>query len=196
MKIMGLTGGIGSGKTTVANLLREQGLKIIDADQIARQIVEPGQPALAELAQVFGADILTAEGTLNRSLLASRAFANPAQTERLNAITHPRIWEAAKWQFEQALQAGEKWVVYDMPLLIETGQYREVDLVVVVDVDTETRVQRLVNTRGLTEEDARNRIAAQINQAKRLAVAQVVIDNNGDLAALKEQVIHLVHSLA
>lgn len=192
---IGLTGGIGSGKTTVADLLRSHGLPIIDADLIARDIVKPGQPALAELAQAFGHDILNVDGSLNRSLLASRAFVDAEHTELLNSITHPRIQAETARRFAAAEAAGEKAVVYDMPLLVDNGLDKAMDLVVVVDVDAETRVARLVAWRGLTEEDARRRLDAQISDEERLAAADVVIDNNGNLESLDRQVADLIERI-
>lgn len=192
---IGLTGGIGSGKTTVADLLRSHGLPIIDADLIARDIVKPGQPALAELAQAFGHDILNVDGSLNRSLLASRAFVDAEHTELLNSITHPRIQAETARRFAAAEAAGEKAVVYDMPLLVDNGLHQAMDLVVVVDVDAEKRVARLVAWRGLTEEDARRRLDAQISDEERLAAADVVIDNNGNLESLDRQVADLIERI-
>jgi dephospho-CoA kinase len=192
MKMIGLTGGIGSGKSTVAALLTEHGFPVVDADQLAREVVEPGQPALAELAEAFGQDVLLADGSLNRPELAARAFVDKARTELLNAITHPRIQELRERRFQEAEDAGSEAAVYDMPLLVEQGVDKNMDLTVVVDVDVEERVRRLVTTRGLTEEDARRRIAAQVDDAERLAAADVVIDNNGPVEALGEQVEQLV----
>lgn len=192
MKMIGLTGGIGSGKSTVAKLLAEHGFPVVDADQLAREVVEPGQPALAELAEAFGHDVLLADGSLNRSELAARAFVDKERTELLNAITHPRIQELRERRFQEAKDAGSDAVVYDMPLLVEQGVDKNMDLTVVVDVDVEERIRRLVATRGLTEEDARRRIAAQVADTERLAAADVVIDNNGPVEALGEQVDQLV----
>ncbi|GAB2497201.1 Dephospho-CoA kinase [Corynebacterium atrinae] len=189
---IGLTGGIGSGKTTVADLLRSHGLPVIDADLIARDVVKPGEPALAELAEAFGHDILNEDGSLNRSLLATRAFVDAKHTELLNSITHPRIKAETARRFAVAEAAGEKAVVYDMPLLVDNGLDKDMDLVVVVNVDAETRVSRLVKWRGLTEEDARRRLDAQISDEQRLAAADVVIDNNGHLECLDRQIADLM----
>lgn len=190
--MIGLTGGIGSGKSTVAALLAEHGFPVVDADQLAREVVEPGQPALAELAEAFGQDVLHDDGALNRPELAARAFVDKEHTELLNSITHPRIRQLREQRFRQAADAGADAVVYDMPLLVEQGVDKHMDLTVVVDVDVEERIRRLVSTRGLTEEDARRRIAAQVDDAERLAAADVVIDNNGPVEALGEQVEQLV----
>lgn len=196
MKIIGLTGGIGSGKTSVADLLRSHGLPVIDADQLARDVVEPGQPALAELADAFGADILLADGTLNRGELAARAFASEDATQRLNDITHPRIMALRDELIDAARDDGEPAVIYDMPLLVEKGQHEDMDLVVVVHVDVEKRIERLVNGRGLDEADVRRRIAAQATDEERLAVADVVIDNNGLREKLEPQVQALVDQIS
>lgn len=196
MKIIGLTGGIGSGKTSVADLLRSHGLLVIDADQLARDVVEPGQPALAELADAFGADILHADGTLNRGELAARAFASEDATQRLNDITHPRIMALRDELIDAARDDGEPAVIYDMPLLVEKGQHKEMDLTVVVHVDVEKRIERLVNGRGLDEADVRRRIAAQATDEERLAVADVVIDNNGLREKLEPQVQALVDQIS
>lgn len=192
MKLIGLTGGIGSGKSTVAKLLAEEGFTVVDADQIAREIVETGQPALAELAEAFGEDILESDGSLNRGLLAERAFVSPEKTDLLNSITHPRINEETQRRFNAARDAGEAAVIYDMPLLVDKGLHKNMDLTIVVDVDVEKRIQRLVEFRGLDEADARRRVAAQIDDEVRLAAADIIIDNNGPLEALAPQVDRFV----
>ena len=195
MKLIGLTGGIGSGKSTVAQLLVRHGWELVDADQIARDIVEPGQPALTELAQAFGEDILQEDGCLDRRLLASRAFSSREKTAVLNSITHPRINEETQARFDAARQAGADFVVYDMPLLVDKGLHKDMDATIVVDVDAEERVRRLVAYRGLDEEDARRRIAAQIPDDVRRAAADFIIDNNGPREALDEQVEEVVEKL-
>lgn len=195
MKIIGLTGGIGSGKSTVAQLLVQEGWVLVDADRIARDIVEPGQPALTELADAFGQDILLPNGSLDRGLLASRAFASREKTDLLNSITHPRIQEETQARFEAARQGGADFVVYDMPLLVDKGLHKDMDATIVVDVDVEERVRRLVEYRGLDEGDARRRIAAQIPDDVRRAAADFVIDNNGPREALDAQVAGAVEKL-
>ncbi|QYH19807.1 dephospho-CoA kinase [Corynebacterium aquatimens] len=192
MKRIGLTGGIGSGKSTVAQMLAGAGFTIVDADKIARQIMEPGSPVLDQVAEVFGADLIGPDGALDRAGLARRAFGSEEATQRLNAITHPAIREEAEAQFAAAEAAGAEAAVYDMPLLVEQGLHREMDLTVVVDVEAEERVRRLVGSRGLDEEDARARIARQIDDAARRAAADVVIDNNGPKEALEPQVADLI----
>ena len=187
MFLIGLTGGIGSGKTTVASRLKTLGARIVDADKIAREIVEPGEPALAELAEAFDG-VLNADGTLNRAELARQAFATPEATEKLNSITHPRIRERTLERFAQARTEAVPVLVYDMPLLIENGEYKKMDHVLVVDAADEIRIDRLVNSRGLDEEDARRRIAAQISREERLAAADSVVDNSGTRDQLLQQV--------
>ena len=185
---VGLTGGIGSGKSTVADMLRARGAVVIDADAIARELVEPGEPALHALVDEFGDSIIAADGSLLRGTLAAIAFASPDGTARLNAIMHPLIAAESRRRIEVAAQAGAAVVVYDMPLLLETGQQDVVDLVVVADVPVETQVQRAVELRGLDEVDVRRRIEVQTSRDERLAAADVVIDNSGSLEHTQEQV--------
>ncbi len=186
---VGLTGGMGSGKSSVARRLHEHGCVVVDADAIAREIVEPGQPALKELAEAFGPEIIDAEGRLLRSRLANRAFTSEAETAKLNAITHPRIKERTAERFAQA--HDQDIVVHDMPLLVENGLAPDHHVVVVVDAPVDVRVRRLVEHRGVDEADARRRIAAQISDEERLAAADVVIDNSGSEDALHSQVDRL-----
>lgn len=192
---IGLTGGIGSGKSTVAAIFAKQGIRVIDADQIARDIVAPGSPALAELVEVFGADILHPGGELNRQELANRAFASEATTQALNTITHPRIETETQRQFALAEAEGDKVLVYDMPLLIERGLDEEMDMVIVVDAEVEERVRRLVEYRGLDEADVRRRISLQADDETRRAAADVVLDNNGTADELSQQVFELLRQL-
>ena len=188
MLLIGLKGGIGSGKSTVAAMLRDQGIRVVDADQIAREVVEPGQPALAELVEVFGQDILNDDGSLNRQELANRAFATEEATNALNTITHPRIEQETQRQFDLAAAEKENFLVYDMPLLVERGLHEEMDMVIVVHTDIEERVRRLVEHRGLDEDDVRRRMSHQVDDVTRLASADVLIDNNGSVDHLRKQV--------
>lgn len=174
---VGLTGGIGSGKSTVASLLEERGATVIDADAIAREVVEPGQSALTALVAAFGEGILREDGTLNRRELARVAFSDPVATQRLNEIMHPAI--KAESARRLALAGADAIVIHDMPLLVETGQQDLVDLVVVVDVPETTQVERAVGQRGLTADDVERRMSAQVSRLDRLAFADVVIDNSG-----------------
>jgi dephospho-CoA kinase len=175
---IGLTGGIGSGKSTVSALLAARGAVVIDADRIAREVVEPGTPGL-------GPGVLTPDGSLDRPALAAIVFADPAAREKLDGIVHPLVRSRAA---ELAAAAPEDAVVvHDVPLLVETGQAGSYDLVLVVQADPDTRIDRLVR-RGLTEEDARARIAAQASDEQRRAVADVVLENDGTPEDLAEQV--------
>lgn len=183
---VGLTGGMGSGKSSVARRLRELGCVIVDADVIAREIVEPGQPALRELVDAFGPDIVDADGRLLRSRLANRAFTSKDKTAMLNAITHPRIAERTAERFAEA--GPRDIVVHDMPLLVENDLAADCHIVLVVHAPVDVRVKRLVESRGVDEADARRRIAAQISDEERLAAADVVIDNSGTEQALITQV--------
>lgn len=192
MKKIGLTGGIGSGKSTVAKLLAEHGYVVVDADKIAREIMEPGSPVLDDVAAAFGDDLINEDGSLDRGELARKAFVDKQSTEKLNSITHPAIRSESERRFAAAEAAGEPAVVYDMPLLVELGMQRDMDLTVVVDVDAEERVRRLTDSRGLDEADARARIAQQIDADTRNAAADVIIDNNGAEADLKPQVERLI----
>ncbi|MCW2637275.1 MAG: dephospho-CoA kinase [Blastococcus sp.] len=182
---IGLTGGIGSGKSTVAALLAARGAVVVDADRIAREVVEPGTPGLASVAEAFGRGILTPEGALDRAALAGIVFADPEARARLDAVVHPLVRHRTAELVAAA--AADAVVVNDVPLLVETGQASSYDVVLVVQADTETRVARLVQ-RGLTEQDARARIAAQATDEQRRAVADVVLDNSGSPGELAEQV--------
>ncbi len=185
---IGLTGGIGSGKSTVAGLMAARGARIVDADRIAREVVEPGTPGLAAVVEAFGAGVRTAEGALDRPALAAIVFADPAARARLDAIVHPLVRARAAELVAEAPPDGV--VVQDVPLLVETGQADRYDLVLVVEADLDTRLARLVQ-RGLAEDDARARIAAQATDEQRRAVADVVLDNSGPLADLEAQVDRL-----
>lgn len=186
MRRVGLTGGIGSGKSTVAAMFADLGAHVIDADAIAREVVEPGTAGLAALVDVFGADILTPDGALDRAALAAFVFADPSARARLNAITHPRI--ASRTAELVAALPDDAVLIHDVPLLVELNMQSAYDVVVVVDAPDEVRVRRLVE-RGHTAEDARARIDSQAPRAQRLAAADIVIDNSGSLDHLKEQVM-------
>jgi dephospho-CoA kinase len=182
---IGLTGGIGSGKSTVSRLLAERGAVIVDADAIAREVVRPGTPGLAAVAQAFGAAILAADGSLDRPALAAVVFADTEQRAKLDGIVHPLV--RARATELAAAAPPDAVLVNDVPLLAETGQASSYDLVVVVEADAETRVARLVQ-RGLTAEDARARIAVQATDEQRRAIADVVLDNSGTPEQLAAQV--------
>ncbi len=182
---IGLTGGIGSGKSTVSRLLAERGARIVDADVLAREVVEPGTPGLAAVVDAFGEQVLTPDGALDRPALAALVFADPDARARLDAIVHPLV-RARAAELVAALPPDAV-VVQDIPLLVETGQASSFDLVLVVEADLDTRVARLV-ARGVPEPDARARIAAQATDEQRRAVADVVLDNSGTLEGLGAQV--------
>ncbi|WP_215545827.1 dephospho-CoA kinase [Amycolatopsis sp. CA-230715] len=183
---VGLTGGVGAGKSTVATRLAEHGAVVVDADRIAREVVEPGTDGLAELVAAFGEDILTPSGALDRQALAAKAFASDEARRTLNAITHPRIGARTAELIGEA--APDAVVVHDVPLLVEGGLAPYYHVVVVVDAPVETRVRRLVSARGMAEEDARARIAAQATEADRRAVADVWLDNGGHQDAVLSEV--------
>jgi len=182
---IGLTGGIGSGKSTVSALLAARGAVIVDADRIAREVVEPGTPGLAAVVDAFGPGVLTADDSLDRPALAGIVFADPAARRTLDAIVHPLV-RARAAELEAVAPSGAV-VVHDVPLLVETGQASSYDLVLVVQADPETRVARLVQ-RGLTADDARARIAAQATDEQRRAVADAILDNSGTPEQLAAQV--------
>ncbi|MDK8479070.1 dephospho-CoA kinase [Corynebacterium pseudodiphtheriticum] len=195
MKIIGLTGGIGGGKSTVARSLQKHGFPIVDADLIAREIVEPGQPALAELTKEFGADILNTDGSLDRGLLASRAFENKETTQRLNNITHPRINQRTQELFDEARENGAEAVIYDMPLLIDKGLHKDMDATIVVHAAEHVRLERLTTKRGLDVDDVRRRINAQIDDETRKQHADILLDNNGTEEDLTQQIAQAVDKI-
>ena len=181
---IGLTGGIGAGKSTVAATFTECGGIVVDGDVIAREVVEPGTEGLAALVEAFGPAIRDGHA-LDRAALAQIVFENPQARQTLNAITHPLI--GARTAELMAELPDDAVLIHDVPLLVELGMQDAYDLVVVVDAPDELRVRRLVQ-RGLPEADARARIAAQAPRDQRLAAADIVIDNSGDLDSLREQV--------
>jgi len=187
MKVLSLTGGIGSGKSMVARMFAQLGAEVIDADQLARDVVEPGQPALEEIATAFGRDILMPDGRLNRGKLARIIFADPAARARLNAITHPRIRERMDAEIA-ARRSGSGVLVVDIPLLYENDRTGTVETVIVVWVDPDTQLRRLYERDGLTVEEARQRIAAQMALDEKRARADLVIDNNGSREDTRRQV--------
>ena len=193
--VIGLTGGIASGKSTVARLLAERGAAIVDADRLARQVVEPGQPALAELVARFGPAILAADGTLDRKQLAAIAFTDAAARTDLNRITHPRIAAASQQAIATLADAGANIVFYEAALLVENRVHAGLAALVVVSVTPELQQQRLVERDRLTIEEAHARIRAQAPLADKLAVATWVIENHGDLAGLVAEVDRVVAAI-
>ncbi|MEU4212031.1 dephospho-CoA kinase [Streptomyces sp. NPDC026206] len=183
---VGLTGGIGAGKSEVSRLFASYGAVIIDSDRIAREVVEPGTPGLAAVVAEFGAGVLTPDGALDRPKLGAIVFADTARLAALNAIVHPLV-RARSAALESAAGADAV-VVHDVPLLAENGLAPLYDLVVVVDASTGTRLDRLVRLRGMTPDEARARMAAQATREQRLAVADLVVDNDGPLEELEPKV--------
>jgi dephospho-CoA kinase len=183
---VGLTGGIGAGKSEVSRLLVSYGAVLVDADKIAREVVEPGTPGLAAVVEAFGPGILTPEGTLDRPALGALVFSDPEHLATLNGIVHPLV--GARSAELEAAAGADAVVVHDVPLLTENGLAPLYDLVVVVDATPETQLDRLVRLRGMTEAEARARMAVQATREQRLAVADLVIDNDGPLEALEPQV--------
>jgi dephospho-CoA kinase len=183
---VGLTGGIGSGKSTVLAILRELGAVVIDADALAREVVEKGTPGLRRVVEEFGDGVLTPAGDLDREAMARIVFGDDAARRRLEAIVHPLVFER---MVELEQQAGpEDVVIHDIPLLAEGGRADTFDAVVVVDVPTELQLERLTTLRGMAEADARSRLDAQSSRADRLSIATHVVDNSRDLEHLRSEV--------
>lgn len=182
MLLVALTGGIASGKSTVAARLAEHGAVIVDADRIAREVVEPGEPALARIAETFGAHLIGPDGALDRAALGSVVFGDPEKRVQLNAITHPAVLERSRERFAQAAERDpQAVVVYDIPLLVETGRTDQFDVIVVVHASTQTRIRRMIELRGMSREEALHRINSQATETDRLAIADVVIDADGSI---------------
>ncbi|MFF4626115.1 dephospho-CoA kinase [Streptomyces griseorubiginosus] len=183
---VGLTGGIGAGKSEVSRLLVEHGAVLIDADRIAREVVAPGTPGLAAVVEAFGEEVLAEDGGLDRPKLGSIVFADPDRLAVLNSIVHPIVGTRSR-ELESAA-AEDAVVVHDVPLLAENSLAPLYDLVVVVDASPRTQLDRLVRLRGMTEQDARARMAAQATREKRLEIADIVIDNDVPLDDLRQRV--------
>lgn len=189
---VGLTGGIAAGKSAAAAALAEHGAVVIDHDELSRQALAPGSPGLAQVRAAFGPAVCTPAGGLDRGALAHAVFADSAQRAVLEGIVHPAVRRAAAELEAAALRADPRAVVvHDVPLLVETGQADQFDLVVVVQAPEAVRVRRLVRGRGMTAEAARTRIAAQATDADRAAVADVVLDGSAGVEHLREQVAEL-----
>lgn len=182
---IGLTGGIASGKSTVADMFAEKGVPIIDTDVIAREVVQPGQPALAEIARTFGANVLDDDGTLDRKRLRQLVFADDRERRKLEAILHPRIRDAA---MQEAAAAGGPYQLIVVPLLVESPMKEVMERILVVDVREQTQLERLLERDTESEEQARRMIAAQSSRKDRLAIADDVITNDASLAETAEQV--------
>ena len=196
MRTVGLTGGIGSGKSAVSRLLQQRGAVVVDADLIAREVVAVGTPGLAAVVDAFGREVLLEDGSLDRPALGRLVFSDPAQLARLNAITHPLIAERTAELFRAAAASGAEVLVHDIALLVEHGLTRSYDAVVVVAASPETQLDRLVRLRGMSADEARARIAAQLPLEDKLAVATHVVRNDGPLEELEAQVERLWASVS
>ena len=185
MLLVGLTGGIGSGKSTVSEALERRGAVVVDADRIVKELQQPGTEVFAEMVERFGDGIVGPDGQLDRPAVAAIVFSDAEALADLGAIVHPRVRDEMTRRLEE-LAATDQVVVLDVPLLVESG-WEGMSGVVVVDLDPDVAVSRLVEFRGFDESDARNRIANQASREDRLAKADVVVDNGGDLASLEAQ---------
>ncbi|MBF4631817.1 dephospho-CoA kinase [Clavibacter michiganensis subsp. phaseoli] len=197
MQLIGLTGGIAAGKTVVADRLAGLGAVRIDADRLAREVVEPGTPALAEIARRFGPGVIAPDGSLDRPALGAVVFQDPDARRDLEAITHPAVRALSAARMAAAGEAdADAVVVYDIPLLVESGRVDEFDRIVVVHAPREERIRRLVELRGMSPEEAERRIASQAADEDRLAVADVVVDSGVSLASTLAQTDRLWANLA
>lgn len=187
-RVIGLTGGIASGKSTVAQLLAEKGAWIVDADQLARDVVGVSSSALAEISQSFGPGVIAEDGSLDRPQLGRLVFADAEARERLNGIVHPRVLELSRQEIRQAQESGAQLVVYDVPLLYETARSGEFDGTLIVWVDPLTQLLRLRQRTGLTEDEGRQRIASQMPLTRKRELATWVVDNSGSREATQAQV--------
>ncbi|WP_136255172.1 dephospho-CoA kinase [Onishia niordana] len=188
---IGVTGGIASGKSTVARAFAAHGIDWIDADDVAREVVEPGEPALAEIAEHFGHDVLTADGHLDRRALRTIVFADSAERAWLESVTHPRIRERLETHLARMAATDAPYHLLVSPLLFESDQYRLVDRCLVIDIPEALQISRTASRDGVDEEQARSIIAAQMPREQRLAKADDVIDNSQDADALAHQVAKL-----
>jgi dephospho-CoA kinase len=194
LKVLGLTGGIGSGKSTVSRLVRELGVPVLDADQLAREVVEPGRPALAEVAAAWP-QAIGPDGKVARKRLADIVFADPAQRVRLEKIMHPRIQALSDERFAELAGKGHALALYEASLLVESGRYKDFDGLVVVTASPETQLERVLARGDLSPPEAQARIDAQLPLLAKVRVATHLIDNDGDLEATKAQVGRLIASL-
>jgi dephospho-CoA kinase len=183
---VGLTGGIGAGKSEVARLLAAHGAVVVDADELAREAVAPGTPGLAAVVAEFGPEVLAVDGSLDRAALGEIVFSDPHRRAALEKIVHPYVGRRSAQLMAAA--PADAVVVYDVPLLVENRLQDAYDVVVVVEADDDVRLERLAESRGMTESDARQRFAAQASREQRAEVADVIIDNAGELADLRSEV--------
>jgi len=194
LKLVGLTGGIGTGKSTVARMIRDLGVPVIDADLLAHQVMEAGQPAHAEIAAAWP-DVVDGRGEIDRKRLASHIFANSPARKRLESITHPRIIQRVQDQSDQLFRQGFRLAFLDAALLVETGLHRRLDGLVLVTAGEAQQVSRVMAREGCTPSQARARMHAQLPMEAKRRVATAIIDNSGDEAATRRQVESLVHEL-
>jgi dephospho-CoA kinase len=193
-RLVGLTGGIGTGKSTVAAMFAARGVPILDADVLARDVVAPGQPAHADIAAAWP-EVIAPDGRVDRKRLGAVVFADPAARARLEAITHPRIQELSRARAAALAGAGHAFALYEASLLVEAGRHRELDGLIVVTASPATQVARVVGRDGVSADEARARLRAQLPQEEKLRVATHVIDNDGDLAATQAQVDRVLAAL-
>lgn len=186
--VVGLTGGIASGKSTVARAFMERGIPVIDADQLAREVVAPGSPGLAAIVQTFGEDVLLADGTLDRKGLAARVFADRALLSQLNAITHPLVARLSAERLAAIEEGSVPYAIYEAPLIVESGLHKAMRALVVVALDVPLQIERVMKRDGLGLAAAESRIAAQAPLSKKLEAADYVIDNGQDLSSLFQRV--------
>lgn len=192
--IIGLTGSIASGKSTVSRMLEERGFPIVDADRIARLVVEPGQPALEEIRQTFGDEVILQDGTMDRAAVGNRIFNNPAERKKLNDIMHPAIRQEMLRQRDGHFERGAKTVVMDIPLLFESRLQHFADKVLVVSVTEETQLKRLMERDGFSEKEARARITSQLPISEKERGADAVIYNNGTIGESEAQLDRILES--
>jgi dephospho-CoA kinase len=181
--LVGLTGGLGAGKSTVARMLATRGAVIVDADDLAREALEPGTHAFRQVRELFGEEVLTSDGRIDRVALARVVFADPEKRKLLESLTHPEVFRLLAETLE-SLRGTDSIVVFDAPLIVETGFHEACDVLVVVTAPEDVRVERVIRDRGMSEDEARARIDAQIPEAEREAAANLVVVNDGDLDAL------------
>jgi dephospho-CoA kinase len=193
--IVGLTGGIGTGKSTVGRILEEEGVPVVDADRIARDVVEPGTEGLAEVVSAFGADVLDAEGRLDRGKLAQRVFGDDAARKKLESILHPRIAQASMARFAEHERAGHPYVVYEATLLVENGTHRMMGALIVVTASEATQIARVRERDAFDEAAVRARIAAQLPLSEKVKVADYVIENDGTLEELRARTLEVHRAL-
>lgn len=191
MRVIGLTGGIASGKSTVAGILARRGIAVVDADQLAREAVLPGSAALKRIVARFGSKVLGSDGSLDRAALADVVFTDPLARKELEAITHPAIKELAERRLADLRRGGADVVVYMAPLLIEAGATDRVDEIWVVFVDRETQLRRVMARDGISRENAEQKLAAQMSMEEKAGYGRIVIDNRGTVEKLEAQVAEL-----